>query len=121
MHIVPMIALRHSRKHDETATALLRRGGIGTYGRMAKRKAAASADRKPRPAVRGDRIRALRETRGWSQHELAHRCALHPADISAIECGHRDMRTNNFLRLVVVLNTDANYLLGLSDKPPGAR
>ena len=95
---------------------MLRPVGCGTYGAMGKRKA--SPKEKPLgPVIRGDRIKEIREARGWNQNELAHRAAAWPADISAVECGHRDMRTPNFRRLCVALNVSADYLLGLSDNP----
>lgn len=79
--------------------------------------------RKPAPGpglqsvIRGERVREIRERRGWTQMELAYRAKLHATDISSIERCMRDMNTPNFLRLVVALETSSDYLLGLTDSP----
>lgn len=88
---------------------------------MAKRKNPAPKANPDRPEIRGDRVRALREARSWNQPELAHRAGIYSSDVSAIERGHREMRTNNFKRLVVALGTSADYLLGLTDSQLPAR
>ena len=93
---------------------MLRPRRFGTYGAMGKRKTTPKA-KDPGPVTRGDRIREIREARGWSQNELAYRAQVWAADISAVECGHRDMRAPNLRRLCLALNVSADYLLGLSD------
>lgn len=95
---------------------------------MAKREAGSKAKgrksvatRQARTAIVGARIKDLRERRNWSQPELAYRSGLHPTDISLLENQRKDVVTARFLRLVIALDTSADYLLGLTDMPGRAR
>lgn len=90
---------------------------------MGKRKATATRGKKAgiRSVIRGDRVRELRERRGWTQMELAYRSRMHASDITSVEGGYRDLRTPSYLRLVVALDTSADYLFGLTDTPHRAR
>lgn len=94
---------------------------------MAKREPATKAKkksdgpRKIKAAILGARVRDLRERRNWSQPELAYRSGLHPTDISLLENERKDLVTARFLRLVIALDTSADYLLGLTDMPGRAR
>lgn len=95
---------------------------------MAKRETGAkvrdkrsAGSRQVRTAIVGARVRDLRDRRQWSQPELAYRSGLHPTDISLLENGRKDVVTARFLRLVVALDTSADYLLGLTDMPGRAR
>lgn len=53
--------------------------------------------------------------------ELAYRSRMHASDITSVEGGYRDLRTPSYLRLVVALDTSADYLFGLTDTPHRAR
>jgi len=90
---------------------------------MGKRKTPGARGRKAgiRSVIRGERVKEIRERRGWSQMELAYRSGMHSSDISGIENGYRDLRTPGYLRLVVALDTSADYLFGLTDTPNRAR
>jgi len=43
----------------------------------------------------GDRVRSLREERGWSQERLADECKLHRTYIGGIERGERNVALRN--------------------------
>lgn len=90
---------------------------------MAKRKATGGRGKKAgiQSVIRGDRVKELRERRKWSQTELGYRSGMHASDISGVENGYRDLRTPSYLRLVVALDTSADYLFGLTDTPNRAR
>jgi len=47
----------------------------------------------------GKRVRALREKRGWSQEELAHRSGLARSFTGAIERGEKDLRLTTLVKL----------------------
>ena len=47
----------------------------------------------------GQRVRALRKTRGWSQEELGARSSLHPTYIGGIERGERNVSLINLAKL----------------------
>jgi transcriptional regulator with XRE-family HTH domain len=47
----------------------------------------------------GDRIRALREKRKWSQEEFAHQCGLARSFAGAIERGEKDIRLSTLIKL----------------------
>lgn len=75
--------------------------------------------------IRGDRVKLLRERQGWSQSELARQMTQAgsrtiPSHISALERGDRGLGTKKLTTLAQVLETNPNYLLGLSDddSPP---
>jgi DNA-binding XRE family transcriptional regulator len=51
----------------------------------------------------GDRIRALRNDRGWSQEELADRAGLHRTYIGSVERGEQNLSLVNIERLAATL------------------
>lgn len=60
----------------------------------------------------GDRIRMLREARGWTQEELGQRLGVTRASVSQWERGPtKNIKNLTFLKLVRELNTTAEYLL----------
>lgn len=72
----------------------------------------------------GERIRIIRELRGWSQAELAERSRLEPSAISHFETGRRVPSVVNLLKLAeaLTMNTfyiSTDYLLGRTDKIGG--
>jgi transcriptional regulator with XRE-family HTH domain len=69
----------------------------------------------------GDRIRVLREARGWTQEELGERLDVSRASVSQWERGEtKNIKNLTFLKLVGELNTTAEYLLFGRDGAPGA-
>lgn len=63
------------------------------------------------------RIVSLRETKGWSQRELARRVNLNVSVMNRIELGDRPVKDHELARLANVLDTTTDFLLGLSNKP----
>jgi transcriptional regulator with XRE-family HTH domain len=77
-----------------------------THGRASKTEGA---------VVIGSRVRELYEARGWTQQELAWRANLSLPKISNVVRDAQGLGCGALLRLVVCLNTSADYLLGLTD------
>lgn len=71
----------------------------------------------------GDRIRNLRETAGYSQLELAvalkkrHGVEVHQTHVSGMETGRKQPSVSVLAALAEVLETNTDYLLGLTDDP----
>jgi len=51
----------------------------------------------------GDRVRGLRNDRGWSQEELADRAGLHRTYIGSVERGEQNLSLVNIERLAATL------------------
>lgn len=69
--------------------------------------------------LRFDRLRVLRESRGWSQRELARRSGVGDAQISRYESGLADPTATSLKALAETLNVSLDYLVGLTDNPRG--
>jgi transcriptional regulator with XRE-family HTH domain len=69
--------------------------------------------------LRIDRLRALREQRGWSQRELGRISGLGDTQISRYEHGSTDPSSENLAILADHLNVSTDYLLGRTDNPRG--
>lgn len=67
--------------------------------------------------IRGDRVRALREARGWTQYELAFRCHIAVSFLSDIERRRRNPGAQIVAKLADALETSTDYLLGRADDP----
>lgn len=65
----------------------------------------------------GARVREAREALGLSQTQAAAKAGLHTSQLSSIELGHRQPRTDALARLARALEVSADWLLGLSDNP----
>lgn len=59
----------------------------------------------------GQRVRALRRERGWSQEEFADRAGLHRTYVSAVERGVRNPTLTVIERLAAALNISISELL----------
>lgn len=59
----------------------------------------------------GDRVRGLREKRGWSQNELAERADLAPAALSRILTGEREPRMAHVVALASALEVSLTELV----------
>jgi transcriptional regulator with XRE-family HTH domain len=66
-----------------------------------------------------ERLRAIREQRGYSQDELARRTGLQASAISHFETGTRKPSFENLRRLADALEVTTDYLLGRDDKSSG--
>ncbi len=64
-----------------------------------------------------ERLRTLREQRGWSQRELARLCKFGETQVRKYEAGLVDPSATNLGVIAEVLETSADYLLGRTDSP----
>jgi len=66
----------------------------------------------------GEKIKALREARGWSQQELARRAKVRPALLSELEGNKKEDTTGSVLRrLARTLGVTMDYLGGMYNGP----
>lgn len=66
----------------------------------------------------GEKLKDLREARGWSQQELSRRAHVRQALISELERGQKEDTTGqNLRRLAETLKVSVDYLLGKSNDP----
>lgn len=70
--------------------------------------------------VYGDRIRRLRQERGWSLQDLSERCHLSRGFLHDIEKGRKDPSVESLERIAQALNVSTAYLLGETDDPAPA-
>ena len=62
----------------------------------------------------GEKIKELREQRGWSQRELSQRAHVRAALISELESGKKEDTTGSVLRrLARTLGVTVDYLVGM--------
>lgn len=67
----------------------------------------------------GERVRAARDVRGWTQEQLGERTGLTRVQISRIEHGAREIRLTTLLRLLAALAIPSTELLeGLHSQNP---
>lgn len=74
------------------------------------------SDRKLLRAL-GLRIPHLRESRGWSQDEFAHRCGLHRTYVGGIERGERNVALLNLHRIASALGLSLAELFAHDEGP----
>ena len=70
-------------------------------------------------ALRRERLKALREERGWSQRELARRCGFGESQVRKYENGESDPSSTYLKLMGDQLDVSTDYLLGGSDNPRG--
>ena len=63
----------------------------------------------------GDKLKALRTEKGWTQQQLADRLELVNATISAYEQSAKSPSVEVLIKICGLFNVSADYLLGLSD------
>ncbi|MEX2447511.1 MAG: helix-turn-helix transcriptional regulator [Solirubrobacterales bacterium] len=59
----------------------------------------------------GRNIRAQRESREWTQEELAHRAGMHPVEVGRAERGARDLRVSTVAKIARGLEVPAAELM----------
>jgi hypothetical protein len=70
----------------------------------------------------GDKLKALREVRGWSQHELSRHAGVRQALISELESSKKQETTTSVLRrLARTLHVSMDYLGGMYNGEPTHR
>jgi transcriptional regulator with XRE-family HTH domain len=60
----------------------------------------------------GDRIRAARKAKGWTQQELAEKTGMTAAFLSYLENGSRRAGFESLLKLAEALSVEPEFLLG---------
>lgn len=65
----------------------------------------------------GDRMRARREQKGWTQKKVAERLNLLPTAYANYENGSRGIRADMVKDIATALECTTNYLLGEVDNP----
>lgn len=60
----------------------------------------------------GERLKAIRKRRGFTQVELAQQLGIHPSLISQYECGYLRLHGALLLRLAQALQTSPDEILG---------
>ena len=59
----------------------------------------------------GQRLRELRQARGWTQDQLAEKCKLHRTFIGSVERGERNVSILNLRHIARVLRISLHDLL----------
>jgi transcriptional regulator with XRE-family HTH domain len=67
----------------------------------------------------GERIRTLRERKGWSQGKLAEVLGAHPQNVSQMERGVRGVSLQQIVRLARVLGVSTDEILGEREQDSG--
>jgi transcriptional regulator with XRE-family HTH domain len=70
-------------------------------------------------ALRIDRLKALRERRGWSQRELGRVCGVEETLIGRYERAEVDPSSTTMKSIAENLGVSIDYLLGVTDEPQG--
>lgn len=65
--------------------------------------------------VLGERIKALRERREWTQTELAKRVGISKSVMSRIEAGKKPVDDLLLIKFTEVLERSSDYLLGINN------
>lgn len=68
-------------------------------------------------SLRVDRLREVREKRGYTQRELAKICGIGENQINKYENGGGDPSLSSLATIAQALGVSTDYLLGLSDDP----
>jgi transcriptional regulator with XRE-family HTH domain len=63
------------------------------------------------PRIVGQRIRELREAKGWSQEKLGEEANLHRNYIGQVERGEKNIGVENLVRIAEALGASAANLL----------
>lgn len=69
----------------------------------------------PRLFIFAQRIKMLREDRGWTQQELADRLDTSKSLIHYYEKAEREPGISMLAKMMAVFNEDAEYIMGVSD------
>ncbi len=65
----------------------------------------------------GTRLRLLRESRAWTQKEVAREIAVAPTTYAGYESGERDPSTETLVKLAELFGVSIDYLCGLTSRP----
>lgn len=67
--------------------------------------------------MRGDRLKQIRESRGFSQKDLADRIGISDQQVYRYENGKSDPTADVLMRIAQELEVSADYLIGLVENP----
>jgi transcriptional regulator with XRE-family HTH domain len=67
--------------------------------------------------IDGQRLRALRESQGYSREQFALKIDLGTAQLNRYERGESDATADVLARIARALGVSADYLIGLTDNP----
>lgn len=70
-------------------------------------------------SLQADRLKALREERGWSQRELSRRCGFGESAIRMYELSEIDPSATHVRKIAEQFGVSTDYLLGLTNQPHG--
>ena len=72
----------------------------------------------PEPTLFGTRLKTLRESRNWTQEDLAGRSMVPAGMISHFETGQRQTASaDNLVKLANAFDVTIDYLVGRTDEP----
>jgi len=66
----------------------------------------------------GERVKMMRNLRGFTRSEFAKKLGVSTALVSAYEVGKREPSIKNLIALTQILNIGADWLLGISHQTP---
>jgi transcriptional regulator with XRE-family HTH domain len=67
--------------------------------------------------IRADRIKQLRESRGWTLQELGNKCGVSKGQAQRYEVGDSEPPADKLRLLAEIFNVTTDYLIGLVDNP----
>jgi transcriptional regulator with XRE-family HTH domain len=67
--------------------------------------------------IRTDRLRKLRESKGWTQQELSIKCGVAKLQIHRYETGITEPTADKLLKFSEIFNVTTDYLIGAIDSP----
>ena len=69
----------------------------------------------------GQKIRFLRESRGYTQAEIADKLGVGRSVYSCYECGTRNISIQLIIKITKIYNVTSDFLLGLTNNPFGTK
>jgi transcriptional regulator with XRE-family HTH domain len=67
--------------------------------------------------IRTDRLKQLREARGWTQEELGDKCGVNKVQIHRYETGITEPSVEKLKQFSELFNVTTDYLIGTVDSP----
>lgn len=64
-----------------------------------------------------ERVKILREKRGWTQQDLANKLQISRSSVANYESNRKAPREDTLIAMADLFNTSTDYLLGRTDEP----